>query len=280
MFGYVNIYKDELKIKDYNVFRAYYCGLCKALGKRYNQLVRLGLSYDLTFLAIIADSLSEDEPCFKKDGCIKHIGSHAICSDNKAIDYAADMSILLSYYKLCDDISDDKSIKAFIMRIPYMRAVRKAQKKHPAVSNSIKSNLDALSKLEKEKCTSVDMVAHPFAQLTSDIFCEFAPELGKLGYNIGRFIYIADAYNDMEDDKKHKLYNPFIYYDSDYLNSMDFVKRVQGTFNMNLGAIAESYASLNIKKNKALLDNIIYLGLGHVCNKFFNTNGGNNDRSL
>ena len=124
------------------------------------------------------------------------------------------------------------------------------------------------------------MVAHPFAQLTSDIFSKISPELGKLGYNIGRFIYIADAYNDIEDDKKHKLYNPFIYYDNDYLNSMEFTKRVQGTFNMNLGAVAESYASLNIKKNKALLDNIIYLGLGRVCNKFFNTNGGNNDRSL
>jgi len=280
MFGYVNIYKDELKIKEYNIFRAYYCGLCKALGKRYNQLVRLGLSYDLTFLAIIADSLSEDAPCFKKDGCIKHIGSHVICSDNKAIDYAADMSILLSFHKLCDDISDDKSIKAFFMRIPYLMAVKRAEKKHPAVSESIKLNLKALSELEKEKCTSVDEVAHPFAKLTSDIFSNYSPELGKLGYNIGRFIYIADAYSDIEEDKKHKLYNPFLYCDSEYLNSMDFTKRVQGTFNMNLGAIASSYSELDIKKNKALLDNIIYLGLRRVYNNLFNTNGGNNDRSI
>ena len=71
MFGYVHINKDELKIREYNVYKSYYCGLCKALGKRYNQLVRLGLSFDMTFLAILADSLCEDMPVIKKDGCIK-----------------------------------------------------------------------------------------------------------------------------------------------------------------------------------------------------------------
>ena len=99
MFGFVNVYKNELKIKDYNTFRAYYCGLCKSLGKRYNQLVRLGLSYDLTFLALVGDSLSNEDAVILKDGCIKHIGSHMICSNNHAIDYASDMSVILSYYK-------------------------------------------------------------------------------------------------------------------------------------------------------------------------------------
>lgn len=276
MFGYVNVYKNELKIKDYNTFKAYYCGLCKALGKRYNQLVRLGLSYDLTFLALIADSLSQDEPCMVKDGCVKHIGSHMICKNNTAIDYAADISIILSYYKLCDDIKDDKSVKAFFARIPYIRAFKKAEKKHPEVAKSIKTNLAELSKLEEEKCGSIDMAAHPFAKLTSDIFSGFSADLEKIGYNIGRFIYIADAYSDIQEDKKNKSYNPFLNYDDDYLNSMEFEKRVLGTFNMNLNAISDSYIKLNIKKNKPILDNIIYLGLRYITEQFFN-HGGKND---
>lgn len=269
MFGFVNVYKNELKIKDYNLFRAYYCGLCKALGKRYNQLVRLGLSYDLTFLAIMADSLSDEKVVIAKDGCIKHLGMHMICRDNAAIDYAADMSIILSYYKLCDDVSDDRSLKAFFMRIPYIRAVRKASKKHPEISSSIKSNLKKLSELEKQKCTSIDMAAHPFAELTSDIFSGFSPKLKSLGYNIGRFIYIADAYKDIDDDRKNGSYNPFLCCGDDYLNSMEFEKRAMGTFNMNLSAIANEYNKLEIKKNKDILDNIIYLGIRFISEEFF-----------
>lgn len=277
MFGFVNVFKNELKIKDYNLFKAYYCGLCKALGKRYNQIVRLGLSYDLTFLAIISDALSEDEPVVKNEGCIKHLGSHMICMNNKAIDYAADMSIVLSYYKLCDDIKDDNSLKAFVARIPYIRAFKKATKKYPDISKSIKDNLAYLSKLEKENCESIDMVADPFAKLTKSIFEGFSPLLGSLGYNIGRFIYIADAYKDIEDDKKKKSYNPFLCYNSEYLQSFEFKERAMGTFNMNLNAVASAYSELQVKKNKEILDNIIFLGLNHVKQELFIKNGGKND---
>lgn len=280
MFGFINIYKNELKIKDYNLFRAYYCGLCKALGKRYNHTVRLGLSYDLTFLAIVADSLCDDEPCIKNDGCIKHIGSHMVCTGNKAIDYAADMSIILSYHKFCDDISDEHSLKAFIARIPYVRAFKKASGMHPYVSDYIKKSLGELSNLEKDKCPSVDMAADPFARLTQCIFEGFSKDLGKLGYDIGRFIYIADAFKDIEVDKKNGSYNPFLYYDDDYLNSMEFNDRVRGTFNMNLSAIAKDYDNLIIKKNKDVLDNIIFLGLRYIAEQLFNVDGGKNDKSI
>lgn len=279
MFGYINIFKNELKIKDYNVFRAYYCGLCKSLGNQYNQLIRLGLSYDLTFLAIVADSLTAEETHFESEGCIKHFGSHMICTNNSAIDYAADMSVILAYYKFTDDIKDDKSVKAFLGRIPYIYAFKKASKKYTDVAQSVKDNLDILSQLEKDKCSSIDMAAHPFAQLTSDIFKGYSKDISRLGYNIGRFIYIADAYNDISKDKKTGSYNPFLYYDDEYLNSMEFEKRVIGTFNMNLNAISDSYSAIKFAKNKEILDNIIYLGLKHVTNNILN-NGGKNDKSL
>lgn len=270
MFGFVNVYKNELKIKDYNLFRSYYCGLCKALGKRHNQLVRLGLSYDLTFLAILGDALSDEECVIKKDGCIKHLGNHMICADNKAIDYAADMSILLYYHKLCDDISDDKSVKAFLGRIPYISSVRKVSKKYPEISKSISENLKELSRLEKEKCISLDMAAHPFADLTSEIFSGFSPCLKKLGYNIGRLIYIADAYKDLEEDKNKGNYNPFLFYDEEYISgNANLETRVRGSFNMNLSAVASEYNKLSIKKNKDILDNIIYLGIRHMTEQLF-----------
>lgn len=270
MFGFVNVYKNELKIKDYNLFRSYYCGLCKALGKRHNQFVRLGLSFDLTFLAILGDALSDEECIIKKDGCIKHIGNHMICTDNKAINYAADMSILLYYHKLCDDIRDDKSIKAFFLRIPYISSLKRVSKKYPEISKNISDNLKELSRLEKEECISLDMAAHPFADLTSEIFSGFSPCLKKLGYNIGRLIYIADAYKDLEEDKRKGSYNPFLFYNEEYISgNADLETRARGSFNMNLMGVVDAYSKLSIKKNKAILDNIIYLGIRSHIDKLF-----------
>lgn len=270
MFGYVNVYKNELKIKDYNLFRAYYCGLCKSLGK-YNQLVRFGLSYDMTFLSIITDSLNDTKPDIKKDGCIKHIGKHEICQNNDAIKYSADMSIILMYHKLCDDIKDNHSIKAFFAKLAYVRAFKKASRKYEKASAFIKEMLSSLTVLEKEKCPYVDISADPFAKLLQMVFSTYDESLGELGYNIGRFIYIVDAYKDLESDLKSNSYNPYIYaYDNEFLKSEEFKDRVKGSLNMTLYAIAESYKKLNIQKNKEILDNIIYLGLRYVSENLFN----------
>ncbi len=275
LFGFVNVYKDELKIKDYNLFKSYYCGLCKTLGKRYNQLVRLGLSYDMTFLAILADSLT-DAPCeIVNEGCIKHIGNRSVCKNNAAIEYSADVSIILAYHKLCDDISDEHSLKSWFYRLAYIRPFRQACRKHTKLSCDIKQNLEKLACLEKEKCISIDMSADPFALLMSDIFASFNPLLSSVGYNIGRFIYIADAYKDIDDDSKRDSYNPYVCaYDKAYLETDSFKRSVMGSLNMTLCAISDEYKKLNIEKNKEILDNIIYLGLRRAYDSLFENNGG------
>lgn len=269
MFGLINVYKNELKIKDYELFKSYYCGLCKSLGKHYNQFVRLGLSYDMTFLAILADSLSEEAPCISVEGCVKHIGKHKICK-NEAIEFSADMSILLTYHKLTDDICDEKSIKSFLARIPYYRAFRKVSAKHPKVSDSIKKSLLKLSELERSKCSNIDEVADPFATLTASMFSSWNDSLSDIGYNIGRFIYIADAYSDIEYDYNKNQYNPYLCkYGIEYINSEEVKKSAMASLNMTLHAISDSYVSLNIKKNKDLLENIIYMGLRNVYDTIF-----------
>lgn len=279
MFGYIRIFKSELKIKDYEIFRAYYCGLCKTLGKKYNQMTRLGLSYDMTFLAILADSLNDTDPQINREGCIRHVGKQFVCKNNPCIEYSADMSIILTYHKLCDDISDNKSLKARIARLAYVRAIKKASKKYPEVSKSVLEKLTSLAKLEKQKCSHIDIVADPFALLTSEMFAGWDKHLCDLGYNIGRFIYIADAYKDLKDDIKTNSYNPYVCaYDKQFLDSEDFKKKVMGSLNMTLAAVSESYKKLNIKKNKAILDNIIYFGMRAVYDSLFAENERNENK--
>ncbi|MBQ4527107.1 MAG: hypothetical protein II998_03450 [Clostridia bacterium] len=276
MFGYINVYKDELKIKDFEVFRSYYCGLCKTLGKKYNQLTRFGLSYDMTFLAILADSINDSTPDIKKEGCLRHSGRQPVCKNNNAIEFSADMSIILTYYKLSDDITDNNSFKARLARIAYKRAVRKSSEKYPDIAEKIRHNLCKLSELERENCAYIDMAADPFATLTSSIFECYDSSLSSLGYNIGRFIYIADAYKDIEEDLEKGSYNPYIAaYDRSFLENDEFKTKVMGSLNMTLAAISACYNKINIKKNKSILDNIIYLGLRSVFDRLFKTSERN-----
>jgi len=275
VFGFINIYKDELKIKEYDLFRSYYCGLCKALGKRYSQVVRLGLSYDMTFLAILADSLNDKAPKVSKEGCIKKRGKRNFCIENPSINFSADASVILAYHKLKDDLKDNHSIKAFAGIIAYYSSFKKASKKHPDMSLMIANNLKKLSEYEEDLCPEIDIVADPFAQICANMFKCCHESLYQLGYNVGRLIYIFDAYKDITDDLKSGSYNPYICkFGKECMNSDSFKKGVMGSLNMTLTAISDSYSELKLYKNKEILDNIIYLGLRYEYDKTFSSNGG------
>lgn len=270
MFGYVNAYKDLLRVCDYNVFRGYYCGLCKQLGKKFNQLTRFGLSYDMTFLAILISSLEDKKVELKMQNCIAHpISKRPVIKGDDGIAYSADMSVILSYMKLKDDWQDEHSLKSFA-RIAYFFPMKKCAKKYPKQYSSIKENLLKLSKLENEKCKSIDAVADCFGKLLENIFDRNGDNkaLAWLGYHTGRFIYIVDAYKDIDKDLKHKSYNPFIEMYGAELNKDDFKEAVKASLTFTLSEISNAYALLDIKKNKELLDNIIYLGLRRNLESF------------
>lgn len=259
MFGYVNVFKDELKIKDFNVYRAYYCGLCKTLGEKFGALARLGLSYDFTFLAIFLDSLSDEKVNFSTEGCAKHIGKkRLVIRKNSAVDYAADMSVVMNYFKISDDIKDDFFTKSHFLYLPCKCAMRKISDIGGDIINEIKLQLDTLSCLEKEKCAEPDIASDAFAKIMRVIF-SVKNGLGDFGYNLGKFVYLIDALDDLEKDKKRNSYNPYLEkFGGDYdkiTESAEFV------LTFTLSRLAEEFEKQKIYKNQEILSNIIYLGL-------------------
>ena len=262
MFGYVNIYKDELKIKEFNLFKAYYCGLCKALGRQFNQLVRLGLNYDFTFLAIMADALVEGEPEFSSEGCIKNFSKRTVVTSNRAVSFAADMSIILTYYKLLDDIRDDRSLRALAALPPFWFAKRKLKDNYYGLIERIRNNLSALSDIEKSGTEYPDEAAHSFAMIMQDMFEYICKGSGRLGYNIGRYVYLADACDDMQRDYESKRFNVFCTA-SGYKGELDenIRKSIEDTLYMTLSSIGYEYEALPKFKNREILNNIIYLGI-------------------
>lgn len=280
MFGYVRVYKDELKVKEYDTYKSYYCGVCKLIGKRYNQIARLALNYDFTFLALICDSLCDGTSEIAMEGCIKKLGKKKIIKKAPGMDFAADMNILFAYYKLSDDIRDKKSVKAFIERLPFVLPVRQLKKTYPQIAKTVSDRLIRLNFLEADKCDILDKVANEFAEILKKMFEYYEPSLGSFGYNLGRLIYIMDACDDMAEDYQKGLYNPIVSgygFQGEYTDELR--ERITVLLYNSLSLLAEEYEKLKIKKNKPVLDNIIYLGIRAKCDQI--TKGKwNNERSL
>lgn len=264
LFGYVKIYKNELKVKEYDLFKAYYCGLCKTLKRDYGFASRMGLSYDLTFLSLILSSVYNADEKVEPNVCVANpFKKKPVMISNKYMEYAATANVILTYFKLRDDISDNHSLKSILFYPFVLSAKRKAKKKQPALFSAVKESMKKLSELEKSNCADIDRLANEFASLTKCIFSADIIEDEKtrrimehMGYLIGRYIYLLDACDDYENDKKSKSFNILLLKDcpiskEEVLNSLEFT----------LSEIAGAYTLLDIKKNKPILDNIIYLGL-------------------
>ncbi len=269
MFGYINVYDKVISEEDYSIFKEYYCGLCKAMGRRCSHLTRLGLSYDITFLAIVLSSLDASMQNEENKICIAHpFKKKSYIIKDRAIDYSADMGVLLEYYKLLDDWHDEHSIKALLGLALFKTGKNKAFGRNKEKCIIIKGCLDKLSKLENEHCSSIDECADCFAKILEELFVpDFIEDetsrkvLKWFGYNIGRWIYVIDAVNDMEKDYKKKNYNPFneAFCGESFEEYVKEIKEEKSfTLTYTLSNAAAAFDLLDIKKNKSLLEGIVY----------------------
>lgn len=273
MFGYVEPDKPELKMREFDVFRGYYCSVCKTIGRSFGLLPRLSLSYDLAFLALLLDATEGGFILGKQERCIAHpLKKRYIVRSNKYIEYASDMNVILTYYSLKDKWSDEKNVLGGTGTVLLKRAFKKACKKHPDQCLAIGKYLNDLSALEKSGCDSVDEAAEPFAAIMREIFeCRLIEDetvrktLGWLGYNLGRWIYILDAWDDMEEDAKSGSYNPLLKqysYKDDFDRFKEEIReRVDFSLTYSLSEAEKAYTLLEIEKNDGILENIMCSGL-------------------
>lgn len=69
MFGYIKPCKPEMKVREFDTFKAIYCGLCKQLSHVFGPFASFTLSYDFTFMATVSLAMKETCGGFKKCAC-------------------------------------------------------------------------------------------------------------------------------------------------------------------------------------------------------------------
>lgn len=302
MLGYITPERPELKIKEFEIYSGYYCGICKSIARRYGQLPRLALSYDSVLLALLIAGISKDADAIKIKRCMVHpMKKRTIVYDSKEIDYAADILLLLAYYKLKDDYVDDKNIKAILgmtlMKRPFNRLMKFRKDKFHIVQDK----LEELAHLEEEHCSSIDVAAEPFAKLLEEVFdpsddldSEGFKDQGvrqiyrRIGYHLGKWIYLIDAYDDIEENIKKGSYNPLIYqfkYNEDSQETVEvFRERIRDRVELNLmcylEALGKCCGELKFNKNQGLIENIIYMGLLRKTEQILMKGNNQNAESL
>lgn len=275
MFGYIKPFTDDLKVREFELYKSFYCGLCKTMGI----FSRMTLSYDMVFLALMRVALSGDKIENKTFRCkLKPYKKRAYMKSNDSLTYSASISVILTYYKCIDNVRDTKNKlkKLFftIISVFFLRGKKKASANYPGLEEKIKKSLDNLNYLERNKCTSIDETAAVFAELMQNM-ASFALENNtriakQIGWHLGRWLYIIDALDDFDKDLKKGEYNAFIEYyrnKDKFLQDSDIIKY---SLTSSLNEINTAFSLLTNSPVSPVILNIINLGLCEVQEKILN----------
>lgn len=282
MFGYVLPNVANLRIYENEIYKAAYCGLCKQIKKNFGFFSRLNLSYDMVFFSIFCISYSNEKIEFEKKFCKLHPFKKRVCIKNcSSLKKAAFVGTILFYYKVKDNFLDCNGFKKFFSWVLlkfFKRKFETAAKAEKEVAKIVSSFVKNQAKVEKKQHMSLDFYCHPTANCLGQIFKQLfkKPEDGKLlyriGYMLGKFIYLMDALDDIEKDFKNKNFNPIAASCENFkLTETAFLNTTQ-LINFSIAQLAEAFEKLKIKNNYYIIQNVIYLGLKTSKNNIIKKN--------
>ncbi|MBR0091653.1 MAG: hypothetical protein IJP92_08135 [Lachnospiraceae bacterium] len=263
MFGYITVNKPELKIREFERYHAYYCGVCRDLRALFGPVGQMTLSYDLTFIAVLLTALYEPKQHAEYTRCVIHPVQRHPMLRNDYTAYAAKMNLLMAWHKAEDDVIDAGSAKGKALEALLRRGYRKIVKEYPVKCKLIRQRLKRIRQMEREESTDIDAVAGAFGEIMAEVLVMrkdvWEPYLHRLGFFLGKFVYLMDAVDDIEEDLKKENYNPL----KDIWNNDNehFYERCRVMLTMMMEQTARAFEALPVLRDAELLRNVIYSGV-------------------
>ncbi len=274
MFGYVRPLECELRVREQAAYRGCYCGLCKTLGKRHGLCARLALNYDCAFLAAFLGAV-DGNAHYQRGGCVPRCTRARRCirTTDASLTYAADITVLLSYHKLADDAQDEKNVfrrlKARVLRLALRRAYRRAAKDNPAPNQEMRDCLSQLAAYEKARVPCSDEPSDAFGRLLSAVV-RYAPTMPRtemqasewMFYNLGKWIYLIDAWLDRAKDQKSGAYNTF-------LLAQTTKEHAAWLLELTRAEAEKAFDLIAFQTDAGVIQNVITLGLSKITQDAF-----------
>ncbi|MCM1368067.1 MAG: DUF5685 family protein [Roseburia sp.] len=271
MYGYIVPQKSTLAANDFVLYRAFYCGMCCQTGRLYGQLPRFTTNYDFAFLSALLHDFGKTDIVIEEHTCVLNpITKKAVLQPSALSERLAAANIMLSYQKANDGVIDRDGAKYRVVRRTLKKSFRKAKQSYPEIWDAVEKAYAAQRDVEKNAVVGVDRAADPFASLMRDL-----PELilGKktddnlkgLCYNVGKFVYLADALDDVTEDFKRKRYNPFLAAYGGFTNRKQFIAAHRDDIEFCLKSCymraAQYFANIRFTQSYSLLKNIVCRGM-------------------
>lgn len=261
MLGVMIARKDELRFREYYRYRAFYCGLCRTLGKRTGITSRLALSFEMTFLAMLLTSLYESETAEEKHRCALHPIQKRQMLSNEAIDYCADLSVLVSYYDLRDGWEDDRRVDRLAESALLKKAAETCGARWERQRDAVIRYVDALHEVERRNDSVLDTAANLTGEMLAELYVMredvYSNDLRMLGYGLGKFIYLEDCFEDIESDRKRGSYNPLI----TRQDQPAFTENIQMMLDGIMAEATAAFERLPLLQDAEIMRNILYSGI-------------------
>lgn len=265
MFGYVRPVREELKCRDLDLYRATYCGLCRTMRRQCGLVAPMVLNFDFTFLAVLLAPKEGEQLNYNCRCHVLPLRCKCMCEQSAALELAADESVILAYWQFMDKVRDEsflRGLPARVLRMFLRSGYRRAAERQPEFDHIVRSQLSVLHQLEDEKCPSIDRTADVFATLLQAA----APKSGnvcadramkQLLYHLGRWIYLIDARDDLDEDRISGAYNPVaLRYGEQSCN-----QPLMLTLDHSLNLMRSACALLDLGRQDELVQNVLNLGL-------------------
>lgn len=270
MYGYVVPQKSTLRASDFVLYRAFYCGVCCETGRQFGQFPRFTTNYDFAFLSALLHDYAQADIVIEERPCVLNPKKKAILAHNALLEKTVAANILLCYQKADDGVTDGDGIKYGVIRRTLKKPFDRAKRAHPALWERIQTAYALQRDVEEKNVASFDRAADPFASLLRDLPSlilgrQTDDNLNGLCYNIGKFVYLADALDDIADDFKHKRYNPFLAVFGGFDGRKSFIaahrEQLEFCFRSMCAAAERYFNALRFTQSYTLLRNIVIDGL-------------------
>lgn len=261
MLGVMTVRKDELKFREFDRYRGFYCGLCRAIGRRCGAACRMALSFEMTFAAMLLTSLYESETAEGRRRCALHPVQKRLMLENEAIDYCADLSAMISYYDLRDGWEDERRADQLAASALIAKGARRANQAHPRQRDAVFAYVAGLHEVERANDPNLDSAANLTGELLSELLVMredvYERDLRELGFYLGKFIYLCDCYEDIERDRKKGSYNPLIARSG----ATGFAEDCEHMLSDMMARATMAFERLPILQDAEIMRNILYSGI-------------------
>ena len=271
MFGYVRPVLNQLSPGEREAYQSAYCGLCHVMGNRHGWFARFTLNYDFTLLALLHYGSSASKATICRRCPVHPFRKAKECLCGKALEAAADESMILTWYKLSDDVVDHgfwAGFPARVLRRLLRKGYRKAARARPEFDLCVRQEMERLNALEQVRSAQLDRIADTFAKILAAAAgdCgEDAPlrrTMEQVLYHLGRWVYLIDAWDDLSEDRKAGRYNPLdARFEGNAQNEREYVET---TMTHSVRLIHSAVNLMEFGPWQPIIENILYRGLPTV----------------